>query len=229
MDILITGCGRGLGLCLAARLAEDGHRVCATARDISAEKLLAKAELYPNIKLLTMNVKNNLQVKQAADWVDNYFGGLDALIANAGYLAPADRSNSATELDVEALKEMLETHVIGTAQIINHFHPLMREGSVFATITSEAGSLTHIGPVYPGYSISKAAQNKLTAIHAAIATDYRVFAIHPGRMNTDMGRTTAQIEPTEAADGIAEIVTKSRIIPDSHGWFIDYNGQPMDI
>ena len=53
--------------------------------------------------------------------------------------------------------------------------------------------------------------------------------MHPGRMNTVMGRTTAQIEAWESAKGIFEIVTGERKVPKEAGWFIDYEGNPMTL
>jgi NAD(P)-dependent dehydrogenase (short-subunit alcohol dehydrogenase family) len=100
---------------------------------------------------------------------------------------------------------------------------------MFITVTSEAGSMTTIGAKYPGYSISKAAQNKLTAVFAKTAAHCRVYAVHPGRMNTVMGKNDAQIEPEEAAEGIYRILSGEKTIPPENGWFIDYRGEAMEI
>ena len=52
--------------------------------------------------------------------------------------------------------------------------------------------------------------------------------MHPGRMNTVMGRTTAQIEPEESAEGICKILEKETVIREGE-WFIDYKGEPMPL
>jgi NAD(P)-dependent dehydrogenase (short-subunit alcohol dehydrogenase family) len=89
--------------------------------------------------------------------------------------------------------------------------------------------MANIGEGYPLYSISKAAQNKLTAIFAKTVKNYAVYAVHPGRMNTVMGRNDAQIEPEESAEGIYKIITGEKKIPPQNGWFIDYHGEPMEV
>jgi NAD(P)-dependent dehydrogenase (short-subunit alcohol dehydrogenase family) len=113
--------------------------------------------------------------------------------------------------------------------MIKYFNSLVADGGMFIVITSEAGSMTNIGTEYPLYSISKAAQNKLTAIFAKTVTNYAVYALHPGRMNTVMGRNDAQIEPEEAAEGICRIITGEKKVPPENGWFIDYHGESMEV
>ena len=54
------------------------------------------------------------------------------------------------------------------------------------------------------------------------------IAVHPGRMNTDMGRTTAQIEPEEAAIGFCNILEGTTHI-EKDQWFIDYRGNAMPL
>lgn len=59
-------------------------------------------------------------------------------------------------------------------------------------ITSEAGSMANSGVDFPAYSISKTAANKIVYIlRATVGEKYKIYAMHPGRMNTDMGRATA--------------------------------------
>jgi len=59
---------------------------------------------------------------------------------------------------------------------------------------------------------------------------FKVYAVHPGRMNTVMGKDTAQIEPKESAAGILAIMM-GKVQPKlSNGvWFIDYRGEPMTL
>jgi len=147
----------------------------------------------------------------------------------AGILPDSDRQFLITDADINDLRTALEVNTIGSAIMIKHFGSLVKDGGMFIVITSEAGSMTNIGQKYPLYSISKAAQNKLTAIFAKTIKNYTVYAVHPGRMNTVMGRSDAQIEPEEAAEGIYRIITGEKKMSPENGWFIDYNGEPMEI
>ncbi len=78
----------------------------------------------------------------------------------------------------------------------------------------------------PVYSLSKIAAGKAAGIiGASVEEKFRVLAIHPGRMDTDMGHESAQIRPEEAAEGIYELATGQRV-PES--WYVDYLGRKME-
>lgn len=46
-------------------------------------------------------------------------------------------------------------------------------------------------------------------------------------MNTDMGRTTAQIEPEESAAGFCRLMAGETPVS-RENWYIDYKGETMD-
>jgi len=80
--------------------------------------------------------------------------------------------------------------------------------------------------------MSKVALPMMNQMFANLLTDkgIRVYAVHPGRMNTKMGRETAQMEPKESAKHILGLIT-GRIEPQIRNgvWFINYKGEPMDL
>ena len=61
------------------------------------------------------------------------------------------------------------------------------------------------------------------------AQDDTIYAMHPGRMNTEMGRRFAQIEASESAECIYELTTGKRQVSPDADWFIDYHGDPMEV
>jgi NAD(P)-dependent dehydrogenase (short-subunit alcohol dehydrogenase family) len=132
-----------------------------------------------------------------------------------------------TDFDTQAFLDALHVNVLGAALVIKHFSGLMKDGGLFLSVTSEAGSMSNVGDKFPVYSITKSAQNKLAAVFAKTVSRFAVYAVHPGRMNTEMGRTTAQIEPEESAEGFFYILTGQKKLPEH--WFINYLGEPMDI
>jgi NAD(P)-dependent dehydrogenase (short-subunit alcohol dehydrogenase family) len=227
MRILVIGANQGLGLCLARLFVDKGHDVFAGYRRQPSEALSKLAAECTKLKLAELDVTSEAQVEKAARAIDAEGGKLDALVLTAGVLTDSDRTRLVTETDIGDLRAALEVNVVGTANVVKHFHKLVKDGGTFIVVTSEAGSVTNNGEKYPGYSISKAAQNKLTAIFAKTVTAYRVYALHPGRMNTVMGRNDAQIEPEESAAGIYSIITGEKQ-PDA-GWFINYKGEGMEI
>ena len=104
----------------------------------------------------------------------------------------------------------------------------LEKGGIYIAQTSEGGCFCGGGAVFPAYGITKTAANKTVRTLRSTVDDVNIIAMHPGRMNTDMGRTTAQIEPEEAAAGICEILEGKRTLRDDE-WFVDYLGRKMPL
>jgi len=229
MRVFVAGANQGLGLVLSRLVAEKGHTVYAGARREFSPGLLRAAAEFPGLRPLELDVTSEEAAAKAAEGIADGGGDLDAVIVAAGILPESDKRLPVTDADIGDLRRTIEANAVGSAIIIKHFHSLVRDGGTFMLVSSEAGSMTHVGAGYPGYSVSKAAQNKLAAVLAKTVSRYRVYALHPGRMNTEMGRENAQIEPEEAALGIWRIISGEKEIPPEKGWFIDYRGEAMDI
>ena len=143
-----------------------------------------------------------------------------------------DQEGTITETDIDVLRKTLEVNTVGTVMVLKYFLPFMSDGGsgMIISITSEAGSLSNTGTIFPAYSVSKAAANKAVFIfRAAVGDRYRIYAMHPGRMNTEMGRRFAQIEPEESARSIYKIATGETEIMDDGTGFINYKGEAMSI
>jgi NAD(P)-dependent dehydrogenase (short-subunit alcohol dehydrogenase family) len=80
--------------------------------------------------------------------------------------------------------------------------------------------------MFPAYGITKTAATRTVQILRCTVNDIDIIALHPGRMNTPMGGTTAQIEPKDTAEGICKIIDK-RIKIEKNIWFIDYKGEKV--
>ena len=229
MRICIAGVNQGLGLVLSRIAAEKGHTVYAGYRNNPSAALNEAAKQFDHFKMVELDVTSESMAEAAAKRIIADGGQLDAVLVAAGILADSDRNLFITDAVIDDLRAALEANVTGSAVMIKHFHRLVKDGGMFIMVTSEAGSMTNIGTKYPGYSVSKAAQNKLTAVFAKTVSRYAVYALHPGRMNTVMGRNDAQIEPEEAACGILQILTGEKKVPPENGWFINYRGEAMEI
>ena len=230
MNTIVTGANKGLGLSLVKVFAANGHRVAAGAYGREDAVLLNDfaASSAGKINVIPMDVTNEASIKDAAQQISNIYGKIDILINNAGVLMPGDRKAAIGEMDIEELRRSLEINTIGTVITIKHFLPLLRADGrgMMIFITSEAGSISGSGANFPAYSISKTAANKAVFIlRATMGEKYKIYAMHPGRMNTDMGRATAQIEPEEAADGIYRIAMGITKVDDNGPGFINYKGE----
>jgi NAD(P)-dependent dehydrogenase (short-subunit alcohol dehydrogenase family) len=229
MRVCIAGVNQGLGLVLSRMMAKEGHTVYACFRNDPSGDVRKAARQFPGFKMVELDVTSEAMAERAAQKILEDGGKLDAVVVAAGILTDSDRELPVTEVAINDLRAGLETNTIGSAIMIKYFNKLINNGGMFITVTSEAGSMKNIGTKYPGYSISKAAQNKLVAIFAKNITDYKIYAVHPGRMNTVMGRNDAQIEPEESARGIFGIITGEKTVPPENGWFINYLGEAMEI
>jgi NAD(P)-dependent dehydrogenase (short-subunit alcohol dehydrogenase family) len=146
-SILITGASSGFGL-LTARLAlERGWRVAATAR--RPEMI----PLPPSDRLLTLrlDVTEETSVEAAMAEAEDRFGGLDAVVNNAGmaYFGPAE------EIPAEALRTEFETNFFGAVAVARRALPGMRKRKAgqLVFVSSDWGR-TGI-PCFSGYCASK--------------------------------------------------------------------------
>jgi NAD(P)-dependent dehydrogenase (short-subunit alcohol dehydrogenase family) len=229
MRIFIAGANEGLGFVLSKLMAERGHMVFAGCLSPVSAKVKEATIQFDGLEAIELDVTNEDMAEKASTYIYENGGKLDAVIFVAGILPDSDRRLYITDASISDLRAALEVNTTGTAIVVKHFNKLIKDRGMFIIITSEAGSMINIGAKYPLYSISKAAQNKLTAILAKTVSNYSVYAVHPGRMNTTMGRGDAQIEPEESADGIYKILTGEKKIPPEAGWFINYRGEAMEI
>ena len=100
-------------------------------------------------------------------------------------------------------------------------------------ITSEAGHLSPEGYNYLAYSVSKHGANmytqKIRNYLAAEKADknIRIYMVHPGRLDTIMGKENAQIHPQKSAEGLFDILEWKTYIPPMDVPFINYRGEPM--
>jgi NAD(P)-dependent dehydrogenase (short-subunit alcohol dehydrogenase family) len=153
-------------------------------------------------------------------------GEIDAVCIVAGVLLPGDRINMIHECDPDVLRKSFEVNAFGAVFAAKAFYPVTKKGGKIFTITSEGVGVKNCGTWIPCYALSKTAATKAMGIFNASVADVDFYAVHPGRMNTEMGRTTAQIEASESAEGIYKLITGD--IPVSRDeWYIDYLGRPM--
>jgi len=229
MRICIAGANAGLGLVLSRLAAGKGHSVYAGARGEFSHELARAARELRGLEILELDVTDEGQAEKAARRIADDGGALDAVIVTAGILPQSDKESDLTDIDIADLRRTLDVNAVGSAVMAKYFHGLLKDGGLFVFVTSEAGSMTNSGARYPGYSVSKSAQNKLAFVLAKTVSRFTVYALHPGRMNTEMGRENAQIEPEESAAGILRILSGEKKPGAESGAFIDYRGEPMDI
>lgn len=221
MKILIVGANRGLGYVLAKMSSQYGF---STIAGVVGEHYHEDLLDLDNTNVVQTDVTDNDQLAQAAKNLRS--SQLDVIINVAGTLLPDDREHTILQIMPDTIQKSFEVNAIGNINLARNFLPLLKKGGRYLTVTSEAGMASNSGSVFPAYSISKAAANKIVyVLKATYGQDYYFFAIHPGRMDTEMGHATANMKPEESSKGILEIATKT--FPDIKQTFIDYAGREM--
>ncbi|MCM1135036.1 MAG: SDR family NAD(P)-dependent oxidoreductase [Clostridium sp.] len=224
MNVLVIGASRGLGKVLSMELSARGHKVVVGVR--RKEDVGLDAFQSGSIAAYQMDVTDEESLKAAACEIKSKGITFHAVVQTAGVLMASDREKNLLHADIGDFKRAFDVNVLGIVLAFRTFYPLMEKGGIYIAQTSEGGSFLGGGAMFPAYGITKTAANKVIQTLRSTVDDVNVIAMHPGRMNTDMGRTTAQIEPEESAIGICEILEGKRPLKDGE-WFVDYLGRKM--
>lgn len=224
MNIVVIGAGKGLGAVLVQELRRRGHTV-----EAGYHHLPETSDHSPQEYM--MDVTDEQSLFEAADRIRNSAGKVDAVVDVAGILMDSDRTCTLMDEPMEDLMRQLDVNALGVVRAFRAFYPLVSGGGKFLAVTSEGGSFSLAGSLFPGYGVSKTAANKYVQVlrETIRKEDVDILAVHPGRMNTDMGRTTAQIEPEAAAVGISDILEGKIPVDSGRTWFVDYLGRPMPL
>jgi NAD(P)-dependent dehydrogenase (short-subunit alcohol dehydrogenase family) len=211
-SMLITGGGRGLGLALAQAALATGFRVVAGERKRSTQLADLAVQHPEQLFRVALDVSSAESVRQASEQVRAELGSLDVLVNNAAILPLAVQGKLDT-LDVELAREVLDVNTLGPLRVTQAFLPLLERGEqkMVVNISSEAGSIGDCwrSDNFP-YCMSKAALNMQTALLANYLKPlgFRVFAVHPGWLRTDMGGQRADFHPNDAASALLSLIER---------------------
>ena len=182
---LVTGGATGIGRAAVLHLARAGFDVALNyrssgdaARAVAAEAERAGAKLL----LLHADVADDVAVRAMLQKVDDEFGGLDALINNAGTTI----STPPKELEairVEDWDRVFAVNVRGLFLVTRAALPLLTRGEHPCIVNTASIVGLRPGPQPLPYAASKAAVVSLTKqLAGALAPDIRVNAVAPGWM-----------------------------------------------
>jgi NAD(P)-dependent dehydrogenase (short-subunit alcohol dehydrogenase family) len=225
---LVTGANRGIGFEVCRQLAERGFTVVLTARDgDKARAAAAKLKTVGHVEPAVLDVSDAQSIGRAAAEISNRHDHLDVLINNAGI--NYDTWETAENADIDdTVAETIRTNLLGPWRVCQAFLPLLRKSRAarIVNVSSECGSLAHMGAGPPAYQVTKAALNALTRTLAGELRDAHILvnAVCPGWVATDMGGTGAPRSVCEGAAGIVWAAT----LPDNGltgGFFRD--GKPL--
>ena len=125
-NVIITGSSSGFGLKAVKDFADKGNKVFATMRNPNGKNLKVKTELEEyssHIKVVDMDVTNDMSVTNAMNTIFSEAENIDILINNAGimYIGITEAYS------VEQAKFQMETNYFGVIRTIQAVLPSMRK------------------------------------------------------------------------------------------------------
>lgn len=195
--VLITGAARGIGAATASAMANEGAKVLVCdILDDQGEALITSIRTFGGEAYYHhLDVTNEEHWAEATRLATQYFNGVDVLVNNAGiYLGKSFEEASMTDW-----QRLCDINLTGVVLGIKALLPSLREralsskhGSAIVNMSSVAGLVG--AATDPLYSLTKGG---ITLLTKALAVDFgqrgygvRVNSIHPGAVDTEMGRQT---------------------------------------
>lgn len=210
---LVTGANKGIGLEIARQLINLGHYVILGIRDQQKGEKALKILNSDLAELRVLDVADPGSIINAFEEITKKHVHLDVLINNAGVLT--DQGYELADVPMEVFNEIMNINFYGPLHMIRTFLPLLKNASDarVVNLSSGLGALNEMGSGYPGYRISKAAMNAMSAIFGVELSKYgiKVNSMCPGWVKTDMGGPGASRKPEKGAETAVWLATASDI------------------
>ncbi len=151
--VWITGAGKGIGRSLALKMASEGWTVAASARTVADLETLVSESGCDRVHAFPLDITDSEANRLVLGEIEEKLGSLDLAVLNAG----THRPMSAADFDVETVRGLVETNLMGTVNGLGALLPLFRsrkQGRI-AVVSSVAG---YRGlPTSAAYGATKAA------------------------------------------------------------------------
>ncbi|MFC7199169.1 SDR family NAD(P)-dependent oxidoreductase [Halospeciosus flavus] len=186
MRVLVTGASRGIGRATATHLAAEGADAVAInyheSADAASDTAAAVEERGAETVTLQADVGDSGQAADLVTQAVDAFGGLDAVVNNAGVVSPA----RATDIDDVQWQSVLGVNLDGAFYVTRAALPHLEKSAGDVVFLSSIGGTA--GTVDASYAASKAGIHGLTR---ALAREYgedgvQVNAVAPGPVDTEL-------------------------------------------
>jgi NAD(P)-dependent dehydrogenase (short-subunit alcohol dehydrogenase family) len=191
--ILITGASSGIGLETAIQLAEQGHKVYATMRNLEKSTLLKQEaeKRKVSLSILQLDVLDEQSITDCVSEIINANDIIDVLINNAG----AGFIRTMEQASMDEIKHVMDVNFYGPIRCSKAVLPIMRKqkSGHIINISSVGGLVGQ--PVNEIYCAAKFALEGLTESLATYLEPYfgiHVSLIEPGGVITEFGNSLTQ-------------------------------------
>ncbi len=188
--VLVTGANRGIGFAIAAAAAAEGAKVAITGRNEAACRDAVAVLGEARSSYWLCDVADSLAVARMVAEVAERHGRLDAVVNNAGRFG----GGPIIELGADALREGLDTKVVGALAVVQAALPALR-ASDQARVVNISGVTAH--RIMPGAAVTAIANSGMIALTAYLARELiddgiNVNCVIPGYVMTDPWRARTQ-------------------------------------
>lgn len=199
--ILVTGVSAGIGVETARSLAAHGAQVVGAARDMAkAEAATAQVRADAaahdgSFELVALDLSNLKSVRVCADALLAKGGRFDLVIANAGVMATPFGHTA------DGFETQFGTNHLGHFVLVNRIAPLMGAGSRLINLASSGHRFSNVNLDDPNFERTTYepfvayGRSKTANILFAVGFDQRhrargvrAAAVHPGGIQTELGR-----------------------------------------
>jgi 3-oxoacyl-[acyl-carrier protein] reductase len=212
---LVTGGTRGIGLGIASALAREGWSLALCgirpATDVAASVEALTASGAGTVAYWPADVSVAVDRARLLDAITERFGGLDALVNNAGK-APRLRADL-LEASEDSFEDLLRTNLQGPYFLTQQVARLMVDARAAPSATGAApGGIVFVtsvsaelaSPNRGEYCVSKAGLAMAAQLFAVRLAPHGipVFEVRPGIIATDMTAKVKEVYDQRIADGL---------------------------
>lgn len=197
---IVTGSSSGIGYATSLMLARKGFYTYASARNIDKSanlESIANAERLP-LKLIQLDVTDDISVKDAIEKIVLEKGRIDVLVNNAGYAL----FGAFEDLSLDEIKAQFDTNFFGVIRVTQNVLPVMRTpqngGGIVVNVSSINGLIAF--PVISAYCGTKFAIEGLSEsiTYELEPFGIKVILIEPGVIGSNFMK--GSVLPKKALD-----------------------------
>jgi NAD(P)-dependent dehydrogenase (short-subunit alcohol dehydrogenase family) len=206
--ILVTGANRGIGRAIARACVEEGAGVVVVGRGAEACAETVRELGEDNACFLTCDVSDPEQVAGMAAEAMAWRGRLDGVVNNAGRFG----GGPIMDLTPEALREGVDTKVIGALAVVQAVLPALRKSDQARIVNIAGVSSQRVTLGAAVTAIANSGMNTLTAYLARELADdgVNVNCIIPGYTLTPPWQGRAEV--LAKAEGLSQAAAEQAIL-----------------